>query len=301
MALSLLVYSEEIDTVIFLIFGHICMAFSGAVAGFGSGRQLAANSSAAVPLTIFGFNTDIRNGETVYHVQTEAHESELKLQSAVFVRGRCIGKYSVSYAGEEQKALSEVHVHDLLTQQHKYVLGKVREGTIEDLLHGSSQNAAARVISAHEEIHVAPEQKINSSIASSVAAGAKPRPDSSEVLDLESLLKPDSHAESDGSKPDTKLSLEWIADESVCDANRVQMKFRLLAGCTAVAGARVIARLEIQGTGARYSQSVSDAAGEVNVQFPLTNPSAIGRSMTMLVQAGLDGNHVTRKFRLRRP
>ena len=41
---------------------------------------------------IFGFNTDIKHEDTVYHVQSEARENELTLQTQVFVRGRCIGK-----------------------------------------------------------------------------------------------------------------------------------------------------------------------------------------------------------------
>jgi len=46
---------------------------------------------------IFGFNTDIKQGDTVYHVQSEARESELLLQTQVFVRGRCIGKRASPY------------------------------------------------------------------------------------------------------------------------------------------------------------------------------------------------------------
>ncbi len=38
---------------------------------------------------IFGFNTDIRHDDTVYHVQSEAREGEQLLQTQVFVRGRC--------------------------------------------------------------------------------------------------------------------------------------------------------------------------------------------------------------------
>ena len=41
---------------------------------------------------IFGFNTDVKHGDTIYHVQSEARESEKLLQTQVFVRGRCIGK-----------------------------------------------------------------------------------------------------------------------------------------------------------------------------------------------------------------
>jgi len=35
---------------------------------------------------IFGFNTDVKQGDTVYHVQSEARENELILQTQVFVR-----------------------------------------------------------------------------------------------------------------------------------------------------------------------------------------------------------------------
>ncbi|PYX39799.1 MAG: hypothetical protein DMG81_08415 [Acidobacteria bacterium] len=45
---------------------------------------------------IFGFNTDVKQGDTVYHVQSEARENELILQTQVFVRGRCIGKRATS-------------------------------------------------------------------------------------------------------------------------------------------------------------------------------------------------------------
>jgi len=41
---------------------------------------------------IFGFNTDVKHGDTIYHVQSEARESEKLLQTQVFMRGRCIGK-----------------------------------------------------------------------------------------------------------------------------------------------------------------------------------------------------------------
>ena len=47
---------------------------------------------------IFGFNTDVKHEDTVYHVQSEARQADLLLQTQVFVRGRCIGKRATSYA-----------------------------------------------------------------------------------------------------------------------------------------------------------------------------------------------------------
>ena len=46
---------------------------------------------------IFGFNTDVKHEDTVYHVQSEAREGEQLLQTQVFVRGRCIGKRAIPY------------------------------------------------------------------------------------------------------------------------------------------------------------------------------------------------------------
>ena len=83
---------------------------------------------------IFGFNTDVKHGDTIYHVQSEARESELLLQTQVFVRGRCIGKKATSYAtapGQDQSADS--HKEQKLREQHRQVLDAIREGKLEQV------------------------------------------------------------------------------------------------------------------------------------------------------------------------
>jgi hypothetical protein len=84
---------------------------------------------------IFGFNTDVKHGDTIYHVQSEAREGELLLQTQVFVRGRCIGKKATSYASKN----SEVQAGDsqkeqLLREQHRLVLDAIREGKLDNVL-----------------------------------------------------------------------------------------------------------------------------------------------------------------------
>ena len=84
---------------------------------------------------IFGFNTDIKQQDTVYHVQSEARESEQLLQTQVFVKGRCIGKRAVSYssiasAGED----GDPHKEKMLREQHRQVLDAIREGKLDSLL-----------------------------------------------------------------------------------------------------------------------------------------------------------------------
>ncbi len=91
---------------------------------------------------IFGFNTDVKHEETVYHVQSEAREHERLLQTQVFVRGRCIGKLATPYerAGESDDA-SEKQLERSLRAQHKSVLDAIREGRLEPVLGRPDQEA----------------------------------------------------------------------------------------------------------------------------------------------------------------
>jgi hypothetical protein len=98
---------------------------------------------------IFGFNTDVKHGDTIYHVQSEAREGELLLQTQVFLRGRCIGKKAVSYAGwasdpqiGDTRADSEKEQR--LREQHRDVLEAIREGKLENVLdHPEPESLAA--------------------------------------------------------------------------------------------------------------------------------------------------------------
>ena len=84
---------------------------------------------------IFGFNTDIKHAGTVYHVQSEARQHDLLLQTQVFVRGRCIGKHATSYADKfSQPGFSDEHMHDLLKAQHKNVIEAIRNGGLDEML-----------------------------------------------------------------------------------------------------------------------------------------------------------------------
>lgn len=100
---------------------------------------------------IFGFNTDVKFGDTVYHVQSEAREHDELLQTQVFVKGRCIGKYATSFSqyvvGD---AIEEEKLHDLLKVQHKHFVDSARAGTIEQEIvpAGHTAPAAAQAATA---------------------------------------------------------------------------------------------------------------------------------------------------------
>ena len=89
---------------------------------------------------IFGFNTDVKQGETVYHVQSEARKADLLLQTMVFVQGHCIGKYASSYADQVgHPGFAEEHIHDLLKNQHREVLEAVKAGSVEQFFRDQTE------------------------------------------------------------------------------------------------------------------------------------------------------------------
>jgi hypothetical protein len=90
---------------------------------------------------IFGFNTDVKHEDTIYHVQSEARESERLLQTQVFVRGRCIGKRATSYAASAPDSqFGDTQKEQQLREQHRMVLDSIREGKLESVLdHGEAE------------------------------------------------------------------------------------------------------------------------------------------------------------------
>jgi hypothetical protein len=82
----------------------------------------------------FGFNSNVRTGETVYHVQTEDRgPSHPFLDTVVYEAGRVIYKKSTSY--QELVALAKTEsisqkLHELLAQQHREVIAELEAGTL---------------------------------------------------------------------------------------------------------------------------------------------------------------------------
>ena len=83
---------------------------------------------------IFGFDTDIKHEQTVYHVQSEAREGEMLLQTQVFVRGRCIGKRATPYAEQAKSPdFTDQKKEQILREQHRLVLDAIRDGRLEQV------------------------------------------------------------------------------------------------------------------------------------------------------------------------
>lgn len=92
---------------------------------------------------IFGFNTDVKHGDTIYHVQSEAREGEQLLQTQVFVRGRCIGKRARPYGSANESPSGDTQKEQQLREQHRLVLDAIREGKLDSAIdHGEPETLA---------------------------------------------------------------------------------------------------------------------------------------------------------------
>src|SRR5215470_11355923 len=86
-------------------------------------------------MTIFGYNTDVQHDGTVYHIQSEARQNELLLQTLVYVKGQCVGKQAFSYAAQTLRPdFSEESIHELLKAQHKRMVDGLHQGQIQAAL-----------------------------------------------------------------------------------------------------------------------------------------------------------------------
>jgi hypothetical protein len=95
---------------------------------------------------IFGFNTDVKHEGTVYHVQSEARENELLLQTQVFVRGRCVGKRAISYADKAaEPGFADQQKEQILRDQHRLVLDSIRDGRLDTVLDSFSPESLAAI------------------------------------------------------------------------------------------------------------------------------------------------------------
>lgn len=92
---------------------------------------------------IFGFNTDIKVDETVYHVQSEEREAEKLLQTQVFVKGHCIGKRALNFSADEASTHNEQTRHELLREQHRSIVQAIREGHLDTVIEAASTKLAA--------------------------------------------------------------------------------------------------------------------------------------------------------------
>ncbi|MBI3405003.1 MAG: hypothetical protein HY046_06055 [Acidobacteria bacterium] len=82
---------------------------------------------------IFGFNTDIKVGKIVYHVQTEDRgQTNPVIDTTVYVGGRVVHKRATSYKKLfESPDFSKDILRQCLEEQHRGIIDELRSGTLK--------------------------------------------------------------------------------------------------------------------------------------------------------------------------
>jgi len=192
---------------------------------------------------IFGFNTDIKHEDTVYHVQSEARENELALQTQVFVRGRCIGKRATPYGDKiAESDFTDQRKEQLLRDQHRMVLDAIREGKLDSVFD---------------------------------------KKDTPETL---AAIK--------------ELDVHWLNAGSVHSVRHLQMRLRVTDGGVGIEGARLTVRFARPDAVPFYTQVVTGANGEAEMNIDVDESSL--PDSAVLIQASYTGRTATRKFHLRK-
>lgn len=93
-------------------------------------------------MPIFGFNTDIKVGKTVFHVQTEDRGvNNPVLDTTIYVKGRVLAKRATSYeAFLASPDFSEAELHSMLERQHKQIMDEVRTGSLVEMAQFEAQH-----------------------------------------------------------------------------------------------------------------------------------------------------------------
>jgi hypothetical protein len=217
---------------------------------------------------IFGFNTDIRHDDTVYHVQSEAREGEQLLQTQVFVRGRCIGKRAVSWTAAAANA--------------------------------AAQNASATPAQIDPSANPGQSADPNQSPSKDQDKEKLLRDLHREVLDairdgrLESVL--DKRDPPEVLAAVKELDLQWTNAGSIHTSGTLMMNLRVTEAGQPVQGARLTFRLARPGSDPYYAQVLSDAQGNAEMSVQV-NEDVLSDS-SVLVQANFQGRTATRKFQI---
>ena len=282
---------------------------------------------------IFGFNTDVKYADTVYHVQSEARLHELRLQTLVFVKGRCIGKHQTSYAERTREpGFSEEHMHEMLRDQHKRFVTAVREGRIGDELAEANEfkvvaptvvEPAAPVVDVATiavELAVPAPPEIPES-APDIAAATTPPPAALEAVadpvdtalvtvaldDLAAQfaaavaakpLDPGLILTPAGKLIGKGLSLECLPPATGSGGNEVMIGVQVADENGPAGGAQVSCRITSGRGPATYVYATSSLAGVAEVAVSLKEVDLTAASL--LIQASHRGKSASRKYSLRR-
>jgi hypothetical protein len=103
---------------------------------------------------ITGYNTDVRHGEVVYHVQTEDKGiSNPFIESLVYVGGQVLASKRASYAEMLAEGKDEKDIVALMDHQHRTMIAAIRHGKLDAKF---AALAASRQTGQHQVIGRSP-------------------------------------------------------------------------------------------------------------------------------------------------
>lgn len=91
-----------------------------------------ARNIARSPSMLTGYNTDIRHGELVLHVQTEDKgRDNPAIESVIYLKGRVLAAKRTPYAKLIDEGKGEREIATLMEQQHRTILAAIRSGRFD--------------------------------------------------------------------------------------------------------------------------------------------------------------------------
>lgn len=150
-----------------------------------------------------GFNTDVRVGDRVFHVQTEDRgPSHPVIDTAIYQQGRVVHRHSTNYEHLTLSVeLSDEALHRRVADQHKFIIDELRAGALDAQIDAAMKQPHAQQPHA-EEIMV---QLLNPKAW--LSAGKV-------LLDVEILRKTDQ-------KPQSGAQVEALIEGSLRDGQHV--------------------------------------------------------------------------------
>jgi len=241
-----------------------------------------------VRLMIFGFNTDIRVGENVVHVQSEARTQENVLETQVFLHGHCIGKRVVPYEQQRDEAVQE-----RLRAQHKWIIEAARDGFLEDALNLTSpiaelserpQHAEQKPledIAAYAHAVVEEQPAISAPVPNSQTGGSAAEPEVATPAAREEKFNPN-------------LRIEFLGAPRI-ERGIVVLQFCIFLGTHSAPDVKIYAAWsdEPDRVVAR-SASGSDGVGTMRVPY-----SSAAETTTLSVTAKTEEGIARKRFRIR--
>jgi hypothetical protein len=92
---------------------------------------------------ITGFNTDIKHGEKVYHIQTEDKGLQNPyIESLVYVGGEILASKKTSYGEQLKSGLDEKGIGGLMEQQHRTMIAAIKRGRFDQPADATKSNVS---------------------------------------------------------------------------------------------------------------------------------------------------------------